>query len=191
LSKQPDLENLATLKSYLERRLNNAETKATMYRGFIQAIDSILTQMSFKVAADLLKEGKEATVEKTAKGAGGIHKAALTSRVGGTMLGEVTVSGNSMTIVPAQNVNCPTDSGTFNTFFVMKILDNMIEKDKELVKAGKIGEREKMSYQLMKNDDGTLKQIVILNYRDETRLSEITNTIRWTLEKTLEKMSRE
>jgi hypothetical protein len=192
LDKEIDVEHLAGLKSYLERRLRDLEEKVALYRGYIQAIDSVLTRTSFKVAADLLKESK-AKAEghepepKAAKEAAGGRRIELTSRADGGKLGEMTITGALLTIVPAKGVAIPADSGTFSSFFIKKILNNMIEKDDELVKSGKLGEKEKMTYQVTKNADGTLKQITISNYRDENREKQISTTIRWTLEKSFQK----
>jgi hypothetical protein len=79
------------------------------------------------------------------------------------------------------------DSGTFNAFFIKKILNSMIDKDDELLKAGKISPKEKMSYQVMRNSDSTVKQILVKNYREDSRQKQILTTIRWTLEKIAEK----
>ncbi|WXG42968.1 MAG: hypothetical protein WED04_02665 [Promethearchaeati archaeon SRVP18_Atabeyarchaeia-1] len=192
MNKEIDVEHLAGLKSYLERRLKDLEEKVALYRGYIQAIDSVLTRTSFKVAADLLKESKAKAEEqgpeiKAAKEVTEGGRIELTSRADGMKLGEMTTSGSLITIVPAENVKIPADSGTFSSFFIKKILNNMIEKDDELIKSGKISAKEKMSYQIAKNSDGTLRQITISNYREDNRQKQISTTIRWTLEKSSQK----
>jgi hypothetical protein len=192
LEKEIDVERLADLKSYFERRLAVLESRAELYKGYIRAIDSVLTRASFKLAADILKENQVAPGAKPVEGevtkeAIGARKIDLVSRADGSKLGVVTVSKSSITITPVENVGVPVDSSTFNSFFVKKILSNMIQKDEEQVELGKLTGKDKMGYKVSKNSDGTLKELVISNYRDESRLKQITTTIRWTLEKVAQK----
>jgi hypothetical protein len=192
LDKQIDVEHLAALKSFLEKRLLALESKVELYKEYIRAVDSVLTQSSFKVADELLKEtpvtaGGKSIEREAVKETVSAQKTDLVSRANGGRLGMMAVSKNSVTVTPAGNMSIPVDSGTFNTFFIRKILNNMVEKDEEQVKLGKLGAKDKMKYLIEKNSDGTLKELVILNYRDESRLKEVTTTIRWTLEKVAQK----
>jgi hypothetical protein len=194
LSKQVDVEHLADLKSYLERRLRDLESKAELCRTYIRAVDTVLASTSFKLAADLMKDS-EAKVEQTAaehdtdKETISVRRTNLTSRDNTVKLGEMELSGKSVTIVPSRNVRCPVDSGAFSTFFVKNILTGLRHKDEEEIKLGRMSDDEKIDYRITKNDDGTLKDIMISNYRDEERLKRITQTITWTFEKTLQKQA--
>lgn len=192
MEKEIDVEHLADLKSYFERRLVALESRVELYKGYVRAIDSVLTRASFKLAADMLKENQVAPRAKPVEGevtkeAIGARKTDLVSRADGSKLGVVAVSKSSITITPVENVRVPVDSSTFNSFFVKKILSNMIQKDEEQVELGKLTDKDKMGYKVNKNSDGTLKDLVISNYRDESRLKQITTTIRWTLEKVAQK----
>nr|MDO8099945.1 hypothetical protein [Candidatus Njordarchaeota archaeon] len=194
MSKQIDVEHLADLKSYLERRLRDLENKVELYKAYIRAVDTVLTGTSFKLAADLFK-GYEAKAEQktnkyeTITETTHVRRIDLISRDNRMKLGEMDVSGTSVTIVPAQNVRCPVNSGAFNTFFVKNILAGMKDKDEEQAKLGKISDKERINYRITKNDDGTLKDITISNYGDEKRLKRIIQTITWTLEKTVQKQA--
>jgi hypothetical protein len=192
LDKEIDVENLAGLKSYLEKRLAALENRVEAYKGYIRAIDSVLSRSSFKLASDMLKETPVASVGKpveseVAKQAAESHVTDLISRTDGSKLGMMTVSKTSIRITPFENTRIPTDSGTFSSFFIRRILNNMVQKDEEKVKLRKLSEKDKISYRIDKNPDGSLKEIVISNYRDEDRLKQITTTIRWTLEKATQK----
>jgi hypothetical protein len=188
LEKEIDIEHLAGLKSYLEKRLAALEKKVEAYKGYIHAIDGVLTRSSFKLAADMLKETPAAIAEKPAEHEAtretvGAYVTDLISRANGSNLGIMTVSKTSITITPVGNTRIAIDSGTFNSFFIRRILSNMVQKDEEEVKSRKLSEKDKISYRIDKNNDGSLKELVITNYRDEDRLKQITTTIRWTLEK--------
>jgi hypothetical protein len=192
LEKEIDVEGLAGLKSYLEKRLAALENKIELYKGYIRAIDGVLSRSSFKSAADLMKESGPRTKEKAvehevAEEMTGAYTNDLVSRADGSKLGVLAVSKNSVTVTPVGNAKVPVDSGTFNSFFIRKILGGMIQKDEEQVKSRKLNDKDKISYKISKNSDGSLKELVISNYGDENRLRQITTTIRWTLEKAAQK----
>jgi hypothetical protein len=194
LDRQIDVEHLADLKSYLERRLRDLESKVELYRAYVSAVDTVLTSTSFKLAADLLKGSEEKAEQRTEKHetateTTSARRANLTSRDNTTKLGEMELFGTSVTIVPSQNVRCPVDSGAFSTFFVKNILTGLKHKDEEEIKLGRISDDEKIDYRITKNDDGALKGITISNYGDEKRLKRIIETITWTFEKTLQKQT--
>jgi hypothetical protein len=194
LDKEIDVEHLADLKSYLERRLAALENRVEAYKEYIRAIDTVLGRSSFKLAADMLKETPAAVVGKpvesgTTRQTAESYVTDLISRVDGSKLGMMAVSKTSITITPVGNSRIPIDSGTFNSFFVRRILSNMVQKDEEQVKLKKLSEKDKISYKIEKNADGSLKEMAISNYRDENRLKQITTTIRWTLEKATQKQA--
>lgn len=192
MEKEIDVEHLAGLKSYLEKRVAALENKIELFKEYIRAIDSVLTRSSFKLAADMLKETPAATMGKptereVAREAAGAYVHDLVSREDGRKLGIMAVSKTSITITPVGNTRVPVDSGTFSSFFIRKILSNMAQKDDEQVELRKLSDKNKISYRIDKNSDGSLKELVISNYRDENRLKQITTTIRWTLEKATQK----
>jgi hypothetical protein len=196
LSKPVDVEHLADLRSYLEKRLRDLESKVELYKSYIRAVDSVLAKASFTVAADMLGKGEpkvehEVTVPEKAADTKGAQRIDLTSRDNRMKLGQISVHETSLVIVPAQNVRCPVDSGPFNTFFVKNILAGMKDKDEEQVKLGKMNDKEKINFKITKNNDDTLKEITISNYGDEKRFKRITQTIVWTFEKTPQKQSTE
>jgi hypothetical protein len=142
----------------------------------------------------MLKESQAPTVGKptereVAKETTGAYITDLVSRADGSKLGVMVVSKTSVTITPVGNAKIPVDSGTFNSFFVRKILNNMVQKDEEQVELRKLGDKDKIGYRVDKNSDGSLKELIISNYRDENRLKQITTTIRWTLEKAAQKLA--
>ena len=80
------------------------------------------------------------------------------------------------------------DVPPFRSFFIDRILGGMQKGDAEKVRSGSLQEHESISYEV-DSDPGTgrLRRILIKNYGDERRASEILSTAGWSFAKMLEK----
>ncbi|MGI0013436.1 MAG: hypothetical protein ACREBU_08365, partial [Nitrososphaera sp.] len=82
------------------------------------------------------------------------------------------------------NVNTPP----FRSFFLNRILDGMKNKDAEKITQGSLRESDALRYRV-EEEGGSIRRIVIENYRDRERLQEIFNTCTWVFTRMLEKSS--
>jgi hypothetical protein len=97
-------------------------------------------------------------------------------------LANAELSPTAVVIVPAPGVNLNINTPPFKSFFLNRILDGMKSKD-----AGQgINETDCLNYTVEENN-GTIKRIVINNYREKERLQEIFNTSSWVFTRMLEK----
>ncbi|MCE2498308.1 MAG: hypothetical protein J4F28_04840 [Nitrosopumilaceae archaeon] len=80
------------------------------------------------------------------------------------------------------------DVPPFRSFFIDRILGGMQKSDAEKVRSGSLQERESISYEV-DADPGTgrLRRILIKNYGDERRASEILSTAGWSFARMLER----
>ncbi|MDE0265670.1 MAG: hypothetical protein OXK17_01380 [Thaumarchaeota archaeon] len=80
------------------------------------------------------------------------------------------------------------DVPPFRSFFIDRILGGMQKGDAERVRGGSLQEHESISYEV-DADPGTgrLRRILIKNYGDERRASEILSTAGWSFARMLEK----
>ena len=80
------------------------------------------------------------------------------------------------------------DVPPFRSFFIDRILGGMQKGDAERVRGGSLQEHESISYEI-DADPGTgrLRRILIKNYGDERRASEILSTAGWSFSRMLEK----
>jgi hypothetical protein len=58
----------------------------------------------------------------------------------------------------------------------------MRSKDMEKVSQGQISESESLNYGVEEDDNGLIKRILIINYREKERLIEILKTSTWFLQ---------
>ncbi|MCL1966068.1 MAG: hypothetical protein FWF66_06715 [Candidatus Bathyarchaeota archaeon] len=92
-----------------------------------------------------------------------------------------------MHVMPDESKQFNIKTPPFQNFLVERVLDKMKEKDAELVRTKQLETTRAFAYEIIKDDEGLIREIVINNVDDE-RLKELKSSIRWTLEKMYEKM---
>ncbi|MGB9169316.1 MAG: hypothetical protein WCB31_10355 [Nitrososphaeraceae archaeon] len=104
------------------------------------------------------------------------------------LLATVKVSTSSVEILPEKSLSFDINTPPFKTFFIKRILDGMVNQDKEQLRKKQIGDSEILTYQI-DEADGIIKKIIINNYREKERLTDIFNTSAWVFTRMLEKSS--
>jgi UTP-glucose-1-phosphate uridylyltransferase len=66
----------------------------------------------------------------------------------------------------------------------------MKTKDAEKVSQKQIKDTESLNYQVEEDTNGSIKKIIIINYREKERLNEIFNTSTWVFTRMIEKSGK-
>ena len=178
---------LAEMKSFLERRIKQQEEEVTSLRSFLEAVDSLLAERSFRrVEITPTTETAQQKPEPSTPPPAGDSIPIMTTD--GARIASMTVSRNTMQVVPEATVNLDSNSPPLRSFLVAKVLEPMQTKDKEAAAAGSIPPDNMLTYDV-EQEGGRLKAILIQNYGDDRRLLELKNAIRWTLRRMYEKTS--
>ncbi len=170
---------LAEIKSYFGKRASELEKEASMLRSFLEIVDRILAEKSFK-KIEISKETRptrETSVDKD----GTSIKAE-----DGTLLADISISDGNLKIAPNPDIEFDTNSPPFSSFLVNRILEQMRKKDIELAKKGEINVDDIFAYNIDQSNNH-LKEIVVDNYGDERRFFELKNAVRWTFRRMYEK----
>lgn len=101
----------------------------------------------------------------------------------GKLLGKVSVSGNTMSIVPEQDLKFSTQAPPFKSFFKGKIINRMETEDDQAIKEGTLSKAEKISVDIINDDNDNIQNIIIQNFRKYDRMMDLINTITWTFRK--------
>jgi hypothetical protein len=165
----------AELKLWLESRIAELQEETERLKETLLLVDSTLRASTFKSAIDLMDQAKEIAEVRELK-----------RDKGGQVIATASVVSNSVSVEPKEGVTLKTGTPPFKSFLIGKILQGMKTKDEELASSGKIGKGEVIRFEV-KEEGGTVKRIVIENYREKSRLNEILNTIAWTFSRMLEK----
>ena len=176
---------LAEMKSFLERRIKQQEEEVGSLRSFLEVVDSLLAERSFRRVE--IKQQTETPQRK-------VEAVALTGdsipimTTDGVRIASMTVGRDSLQVVPEATVNLDSNSPPLRSFLVAKVLEPMISKDKDAATAGSLPPDDMLTYDV-EQEEGRLKVISIRNYGDDRRLLELKNAIRWTLRRMYEKTS--
>lgn len=106
------------------------------------------------------------------------------------LLANAEISPRSIEISPAEGIDLNINTPPFKSFFLNRILEGMKTKDTEKVRNSQIEESDSFNYQIEEDSSGLIKRIVINNYRENERLTEIFNTSTWVFTRMMEKIGR-
>lgn len=180
---EEEIKKIAETKLWIEERIKSLEKEIEALRETLAVIDSFLLQKGFrpaeeiKQAVEVKEEAKETVAEEV------LPLKAKDGRV----LATAYISAKNVTIVPVSSIKLKTSTPPFASYLVGKKLPQMVEVDKAQVKSGVLKDEEVLKFLVDEDSEGTIRKIIIENYRTKSRLKEILNLITWTFEKMLEK----
>lgn len=183
-STQQLTKKLAELKSFLERRIHDQEEEVKSLRSFLEVVDSLLAERSFR-PVDITAQVKPASAAvKTSSKPPSDGIPIMTTD--GVRIASVYTDQAGLHVIPETEVKLDSNSPPLRAFLVGKVLEPMQTKDKEAAAAGTIQPENILTYNLEQEED-RLKAIHIQNYGDDRRVLELKNAIRWTLRRMYEK----
>lgn len=170
-----DTKRTAELKLWLEQRIAQLEEELERLRETLSYVDTSLRATTFRQASDMMSETKEAPEVRELK-----------RDKGGQVIATASITSDSVAIEPSGGVVLKSSTPPFKSFLLGKILQGMKTKDEELIKTGKLAKGLELRFDV-DEANGSIGKIVIENYREKARLSEILSTISWTFSRMLEK----
>ncbi len=170
-----DVKKAAELKLWLEGRIAELQEEIERLKETLGYVDETLRATTFKPASEMMAEEKEVAETRELK-----------RDKGGEVVAKATILPDSISIETVKGITLKVATPPFKSFLMSKILEGMKSKDKELVVAGKLAGGLSFAFDV-EEANGSLKRIVIENYREKARLTEILSTVSWTFSRMLEK----
>ncbi|RLE74278.1 MAG: hypothetical protein DRJ56_07810 [Thermoprotei archaeon] len=164
------VKELAEAKALLERRVRELEEELRLYRMVLRLIDEALSRLSFVPASELV-QGEEEREEP-------LSRYPIVSR-SGERVAEVLIYRDRMIVRPT--IKFRRDSPPFRGFFIDRILKRLKEEDRRRVSVGEIAPSEAFDYEIVEDEEGYVRELVIRNYRSEETLRELRRALKWTL----------
>ena len=171
---------LAELKAYLEQQLTENEDKIKTLRSFLETVDSLLAEKSYRKL-----EIPKSMVETAPRPPAELQGQVITT-MSGVVLAEVFIEGSNLRIVPSKTLKLDSNAPPLTAFLLGKVLEPMHSGDEEAARKKGLSPDRVLSYRV-DQEAGVLKQLQVINYGDERRLNEIRNAVRWALRKMYEK----
>jgi hypothetical protein len=192
-----NVKRLIDFKKRIETRLQELEAELKEFKAMLDAVNSILLEKGFRrveiepkpVVTGPSSEEKQETAEVelgTVEAEVEPESVSTLKSVSGEVLADFYVDDGSLHVVPAEDKGFSVNTPPFNQFFVQRVLLKMQERDSELARSGQLASDKILCFDIMREGD-VIREIVIRNF-DSDRLRELKSSIRWTLEKMLEKM---
>jgi hypothetical protein len=107
----------------------------------------------------------------------------------GKIIANAYVTPDQVSIILDKQIIINADTPPFKSFFLDRIIGEMKKKDSTEAENGKIQKESIIDYIINKN--GTdIREIIIKNYRQKERVTELINTAGWSLTRMLENISK-
>jgi hypothetical protein len=174
LASDDQLRRNAELKLWIETRIGELQEEVDRLREALSVIDSVLRASSFKPAAELASAEPIPEIRE------------LRRDKGGETIAIAQVTKQRLKIEPVAEVALKADTPPFKSFLLGKILSGMKSADEDSVAKGRLKKGEELRYTLAERG-GKISALVIENYREKERMTEILNTVSWTFSRMLEK----
>lgn len=186
LSKEEDsdLKRLAEMKAYLEKRIMESERETEQLRSFLQAVDSVLVEKSFR-RVKIPMENQRAPAPEGPQEKQPSEIWPITTPEG-AHLADLQITESELTLVPDSSIRYDVASAPLRAFLVGRVLDPMRIKDEESGREGQLASDKILAYEVAE-EAGALKSLRVRNYGDQRRLTELRNAIRWTVRRMYEK----
>jgi hypothetical protein len=102
------------------------------------------------------------------------------------LLAKVNISTQTIEIIPEKDLLFSIDTPPFKSFFIKRILEGMITQDQDKNRQKHSLNNDPLNYTINEHQ-GRIKKIIINNYREKERLTDIINTSAWVFTRMLEK----
>ena len=188
---EDEIKKAAETKHWAESRIIELEEKIERLKSIQEMMGTLLRKTSFQSATEIPKTEKQ-QASTTPKNESATASAEfkdirpLKRSKDDLLLANMYISESSVAIIPVSDIVFEVSTPPFSSFLLNRIFEDMKFKDQELVSTGKLNVDEVFNYDVEK-DGESIKKIVIKNYRDQNRLTEIFNTSAWTFTRMLEK----
>jgi hypothetical protein len=211
---EEDIKNAAELRDWVLKQISEKQEEIDRLKRLLLLIDNLLKQGSFKPASKLersinnsenstinerLQDSNKATMKVENKKSNSTATTNSNENVSpftetrdlkrlkdNLLLAKVNISSQTIEITPEKGLTFYVDTPPFKSFFIKRILEGMITQDRTKNRQKQLSNQDLLDYTIDENE-GKIKKIIINNYREKERLTDIINTSAWVFTRMLEK----
>lgn len=185
--------NIVALREKLQAKAVSLEEELVDIRLNITALDAALARSSFTKASEYTTDDTPqpdpVTPEQTQTKTPTPKPESVQIQIGEDTIGSIRTYPDRIVVDLEDTINVTKQTPPFESFFVNRIIGGMRRKDEGEVKSGNLKDEEKISCDV-ETDGGRMRAITISNYRTEERAQEISNTVRWVLNRMRQNVGR-
>jgi hypothetical protein len=212
---EEDIKNAAELRDWVLKQISEKQEEIDRLKRLLLLIDNLLKQGSFKPASKLERsinnsessttinerqqdsnkatmkvENKKSTSTATINSNENVSPFTETRDLkrlkDNLLLAKVNISSQTIEITPENGLTFYVDTPPFKSFFIKRILEGMITQDRTKNRQKQLSDQDLVNYTIDENE-GKIKKIIINNYKEKERLTDIINTSAWVFTRMLEK----
>jgi len=186
---EEQVKEIVALRDNMMQQVDKHQEGIEMLEKNIVILDGFLKDSSF-VKASKIKISDEPEIEKNVVVPKTVDDSIPIKRGNdGKIIANAYVTPDQVSIILEEQVLINADTPPFKSFFLDRIIGEMKKKDFVEAENGKIQKESIIDYIINKN--GTdIREIIIKNYREKQRVTELINTAGWSLTRMLENISK-
>jgi hypothetical protein len=181
LGSEDETRRLLRFREDIEGRIARLQAEIEDLRKAVAEIDRSIVRQGFRQPTAPVRPEPFAEAEM-----GEEDRSSVKSREGIT-LGTLRTEEDEIVFEPLVSLGFTASIPPFQSFFVERVLDNMMSADEDRVTRGEITADEILSYDVVKEGERILR-VVVRNYGGERRLREIQSSLRWAFDKMYDKL---
>ena len=211
---EEDIKNAAELRDWVLKQISEKQEEIDRLKRLLLLIDNLLKQGSFKPASKLersINNSESSTINERQQDSNKATMKVENKKSNSTattnsnenvspftetrdlkrlkdnlLLAKVNISSQTIEITPEKGLTFYVDTPPFKSFFIKRILEGMITQDRTKNRQKQLSNQDLLDYTIDENE-GKIKKIIINNYREKERLTDIINTSAWVFTRMLEK----
>jgi hypothetical protein len=184
---EENMRDILELREWISEEIEKREKEIEKFQQNLRIIDSLVKQSSFSKASSLVSSNKQSMQS----GQQSIQSSQQTSSVisiktqDNKILANAHVTPDELVIIPLEDIILDVETHPFKSFFLGRIIGGMESQDRLDVQNGKIPQN--LAISCLVNKEGTrIREILIKNYRQKERVTEIINTVTWSFSRMIE-----
>ena len=188
---EEQVRDIVALKESLVEQIDKHQEAMEMLEKNITTLDLFLKDSSFTKASQLgtTKEKPDNQIKPEIVKKDPQNSIPIKRVNDGKIIANAYVTPDQVSIVLDNEIEINADTPPFKSFFLDRIIGEMKRKDSAEAENGKIQKESIIDYIINKNGS-EIREIIIKNYRQKERVTELINTVGWSLTRMLENIKK-
>lgn len=184
---EENMRDILELREWISEEIEKREREIEKFQQNLRILDSLVKQSSFSKASSLISSSKQnmQSSQQSIQSNQQIASIIPIKTADNKILANTHVTPDELVIIPLEDTILDVETHPFKSFFLGRIIGGMESQDRLDVQNGKIPQN--LAISCLVNKDGTrIREILIKNYRQKERVTEIINTVTWAFSRMIE-----
>jgi hypothetical protein len=185
---EENMRDILELREWISEEIEKREKEIEKFQQNLRILDSLVKQSSFSKASSLISSSSKQSVQSTQQSVQSNQQMSSVIPIktsDNKILANTHVTSDELVIIPLEDTILDVETHPFKSFFLGRIIGGMESQDKLDIQSGKIPQN--LAISCLVNKEGTrIREILIKNYRQKERVTEIINTVTWAFSRMIE-----